>query len=192
MFGNGRQRRMLRRAARFAAVPAPFLQDLSRANQLMAVGGYQQAAELFAQLALQADKTGHPRKSANLYALAAQAAAEQPNREQALAYGRAALNGFTHMGMLPRSAGFLAQISLLLRKKGLEAEANLLQLEFGGQPLKTGLAPAVTEQPAQPRKALRLPPACPQCGAPARSDEVEWIDEQSAECAYCGGVIQAA
>jgi hypothetical protein len=36
----------------------------------------------------------------------------------------------------------------------------------------------------------RLPAHCPDCGAPARSDAVEWIDATSAECAYCGGIIK--
>lgn len=38
----------------------------------------------------------------------------------------------------------------------------------------------------------RLPAACPLCGAPVCSDEVEWIDEFSAECAFCGAVVQGA
>jgi len=189
MFRNGRRRRMLRQAAQLGAVPGPFLQDLSRANQMLAVGGHQQAAALFAQLALQADRTGHPRQSANLYAQAAQAAAEQPDRELALLYGRAALKAFARLGMLLRVTGFLAAFSQLLRMKGMDSEANLLQLEFGGQPIKVTTVQEEDASSAQP--SARLPSACPQCGAPARSDEVEWIDEQSAECAYCGGVIQA-
>jgi len=179
---------MLRQAAQLSPVPGPFLQDLNRANRLLAVGQYAEAAGLFAQLGLLADRTGHPRQSANLYAQAAQAAAGQPDRELALLYGRTALKAFARLGMLLRVTDFLANFSQLLRQKGMDSEANLLQLEFGGQPIKVGPVP-VEDEPSAPASA-RLPSACPQCGAPARSDEVEWIDEQSAECAYCGGVIQ--
>jgi hypothetical protein len=34
-----------------------------------------------------------------------------------------------------------------------------------------------------------LPAQCPYCGGPLRSDQVEWIDAQRAECGYCGGVV---
>ena len=32
---------------------------------------------------------------------------------------------------------------------------------------------------------------CPSCNAPARADEAAWIDDSSAECAYCGATIHA-
>jgi hypothetical protein len=49
---------------------------------------------------------------------------------------------------------------------------------------------AVPEAPAAaPRRAL--PAKCPHCAGAVRSDEVDWIDDASAECLYCGGVIQA-
>jgi hypothetical protein len=34
-----------------------------------------------------------------------------------------------------------------------------------------------------------LPAACPNCGGPARSNEVKWIGPQSAACAYCGSTL---
>ena len=188
MFRHGRQRRMLRRAVQRIPVSGPFVQELNQANQLMAAGHYQPAQEIYARLAQLAESTGHPRQAANLHAQAAQAAAMQPSREKAIQHARAALNGFQRQGMLPRMYGFLASFIALLRSQGLEAEANLLHLEFGGQ-----AAPA-PEQPTDQEGArpLRLPTICPQCGAPVRSDEVEWIDSHSAECAFCGGVIAAA
>lgn len=35
-----------------------------------------------------------------------------------------------------------------------------------------------------------LPTQCPSCGAPIRSDEVEWIDQNSAECVFCGNPVR--
>jgi hypothetical protein len=35
-----------------------------------------------------------------------------------------------------------------------------------------------------------LPASCPKCGALVRTDEIEWIDPQTAECAYCGTPIR--
>jgi len=73
-----------------------------------------------------------------------------------------------------------------LRAKGMAAAAGVLEGEFGpslgasAQRMTTGSPPAA-----------RLPGKCPQCGGPLRSDEVDWIDAQSAECPYCGSVVQA-
>lgn len=58
--------------------------------------------------------------------------------------------------------------------------AQTLDREFGGV---EALAPALAVGRG------RLPGRCPQCGAPLRSDQVEWVDAQSAECPYCGGVV---
>lgn len=38
----------------------------------------------------------------------------------------------------------------------------------------------------------QLPPKCPYCGATVRSDEVSWIDKNSAECPYCGSAIKTS
>ena len=37
-----------------------------------------------------------------------------------------------------------------------------------------------------------LPTHCPQCGAVLRPDEVEWLDEITAECGYCGSPVREA
>ena len=36
-----------------------------------------------------------------------------------------------------------------------------------------------------------LPTNCPGCGGPIRSDEVEWVDDVTAECPYCGSSVRA-
>ncbi len=36
-----------------------------------------------------------------------------------------------------------------------------------------------------------LPTRCPGCGGAVRADEVEWLDEVTAECAWCGSAIRA-
>ncbi len=39
-------------------------------------------------------------------------------------------------------------------------------------------------------KSPSLPTYCPSCGAGLRPDEVEWLDEVTAQCAYCGSPIR--
>jgi hypothetical protein len=36
-----------------------------------------------------------------------------------------------------------------------------------------------------------LPIHCPGCDGPIRSDEVEWADDATAECPYCGSAVRA-
>jgi hypothetical protein len=45
------------------------------------------------------------------------------------------------------------------------------------------------QAPAGPARPV-LPTNCEKCGARVRSDEIEWIDAQTAECAYCGSPIR--
>jgi len=35
-----------------------------------------------------------------------------------------------------------------------------------------------------------LPTQCESCGAPIRSNEVKWIDENTAECLFCGNPVR--
>jgi hypothetical protein len=137
-----------------------------------------------------------PKRAANLYAGAAHALADGGDEAHALKQARAALGLFLKNDMGDRASTFYTNISKKLRNKGLGAAADLLQQEFGGQvgaatttsaDSKAGTGGAVTA----PVVRGRLPSNCPTCGGPARSDEADWIDEHSAACVYCGGVLQA-
>jgi endogenous inhibitor of DNA gyrase (YacG/DUF329 family) len=43
---------------------------------------------------------------------------------------------------------------------------------------------------AIPARKPILPTHCPACGGTVRPDEVEWLDEITAECAYCGSPVR--
>jgi len=99
---------------------------------------------------------------------------------------RLALNLFIQYQVVERTPRFFANITRKMRNRGMAPAAEALQKEFGDRvgPLPAGGPPA-----RQPQRG-HLPPACPQCGAPLRSDEVEWIDARSVECVYCGSVVR--
>ena len=48
-----------------------------------------------------------------------------------------------------------------------------------------------TDRPALRAHQSVLPLKCSFCGGVLRPDEVEWSNEQTAECAYCGSAIRA-
>jgi tetratricopeptide (TPR) repeat protein len=182
-----RPMRPFRRAVIRAAIhPNPGVaQAAARANNLLAQGRPNDAAQIFEQLAQQAEQRGQLKFAGNAHAQAARAFASAKNPGSALAHSRAALNQFLQLNMIQRAVTFYNHILQALRVNGLNGEADAVTREFGNR-----LAQFPTPSAGSPTPRQRLPAKCPHCAAPARSDEVEWIDDQSAECIYCGGVIQ--
>ena len=161
------------------------LQAVMRANNLLAQGKPNDAAQIFERLAQEAEQRGHPKFAANAHAQAAHAYVQAKNETTALTHARTALTQFVQLNMVQRAPTFYNNITQKLRANGMANAADTLQREFGDK-IKTLAAQGVGA--AAPHG--RLPSKCPHCAGPARSDEVEWIDAQSAECIYCGGVIQ--
>jgi len=177
-------RRRFRRDKRkeFAPNIPPILQE---ANLAFDKGEYGRAAEFFEKIAEGADARGGPR--APLFHL-------QAGRARVLA-------GQTQLGMpsLKRGLELLAQrkqpqrlhnasqrVIMELNERGLKQEAAEIETW-----LKTVLpsSPFVDIEASPPRKSI-LPTHCPQCGAGLRPDEVEWLDDVTAECAYCGSPVR--
>ena len=159
---------------------------LQRANELLAIGDYPAAAQAFEQLARAALGWRGPR--APMFFLQA---------------GRARiLNGQTALGVEHLKQGLailasLRQWPLLhrtgqrviteLNERGLAAEGKEIEALLESN-LPAGFSPS--PQPGSPPRKPVLPTHCPSCGAAARPDEVEWLDEATAECAYCGSPVR--
>jgi len=177
-------RRMFRRTIRktLAQEVPPILQE---ANFAFDKGEYGRAGELFERIAESAGARGGPR--APIFYL-------QAGRARVFA-------GQTELGMpsLKRGLELLAQQNLFLRlhrvrrrllnelrERGLEKEAQEIEAW-----MESPMAPmSETESAETPLKRPGLPTHCPSCGAAVRPDEVEWLDEVTAECAYCGSPIR--
>ena len=185
MFRRRRPFRPIRRALMRPPVNPVIIQAVSRANQLLANGNPDQAAEIYARLAQEGESRRRMRPAANAHAHAANAYVIAKNESAALTHARTALNQFIQLDMPDQSAAFYNNMTQSLRDNRLNGAADILHKEFGDR-----IKVAKTQSNSQPTQRGRLPSKCPQCAAPARSDEVSWIDEYSAECAYCGGVIQ--
>lgn len=175
-------RRMFRRNIRktLAQDVPPVLQE---ANFAFDKGEYGRAGELFENLAKAADARGGPR--APIFHL-------QAGRARILA-------GQTKLGMpsLKRGIELLAQrgqwqklhqmgqrVVGELSTRGLSGEADEIES------LLKKLSPSVPQIEVTRVKEPILPTHCPSCGAAVRPDEVEWLDEVTAECAYCGSPVR--
>jgi hypothetical protein len=158
----------------------PILQE---ANFAFDKGEYGRAGELFEQLAQTVAARGGPR--APLFYLQA---------------GRARiLGGQTALGMPSLKRGFellvqqrrplrlhrnLRRVISELQERGLETEAAEVE---------RWLNHAAHSEPSidSPEKRPVLPTHCSSCGASVRPDEIEWLDDITAECAYCGSPLRA-
>ena len=167
------------------ALGASQIEVLAKANQMVANNNSAGAAPLFAELARELD-TPHPRRAANIHARAAHAYADSGNEQLALVQARTALTLFLQYQMVNRTPVFFANITNKFNNKGMKNSASALQNEFGN---RVGPVPP---QPAQGQvRRGTLPTNCPKCGAPVHGNEATWIDNQTAECDYCGASIRA-
>jgi hypothetical protein len=179
LLGSGRRRLERRHPLRAAALRA-----LGRAHNLLNQGQPAEAAPIFAQLASGAEMHEMPARGAQLHLQAARCLALTGVRPAMLEHALQAV-------ALLAGAGEVAQLSIALprfiqdlRAQNFTAEADQVQ-----QAVTAALGPTPATLGASARPNRRLPAMCPQCSGPVRSDEVEWIDDTSAECSYCGSVL---
>ena len=176
--------RRFRPAMQNDVLSASQIEALTRANQLVAGNNPADAAPLFAELGCELD-VSRPRRAANLHTCAAHAYADAGNEQLALAQARAALTMFIQYRMINRAPVFFANITRKFNNKGMKNSASALQNEFGN---RVGPMPSHPAQ-ASAKRGL-LPTNCPKCGAPVHGDDAAWIDDQTAECDYCGAAIR--
>ncbi len=182
MFRRGFRRGVMRQAIRTQVPPM-----LQRAHQLMDAGNYAAAAEAFEDLARKGEAIKHA-KTGQMYL--------QAGRARILA-GQNQV-GFEH---LERGLGYMARMNQHgqlynagnrvvseLNERGMTAEAQeiaaWLKTNLPAMPAGTGAAPAPARKPV-------LPTHCPGCGGPVRADEVDWLDDVTAECNWCGSPVRA-
>ena len=184
MFRRGFRRAAMRQAMRPAPAVPPLLQ---KAHQLMAAGNYVAAAEAFEELARKGEAMKHA-KTGQMYL--------QAGRARLLA-------GQNDIGVehLKRGLGYMARMNqhgqLFHAGNRAVAELNERGLTVEAQELTTWLktvlpaAPGAMGAAVAPAKKPVLPTHCPGCGGPIRADDVEWLDEVTAECNWCGAPVRA-
>jgi hypothetical protein len=179
-------RRMFRRNIRrtLAQNVPPVLQE---ANFNFDKGEYGRAAELFERIALSADGRDGPRapifhlQAGRARILAGQVKLGMPSL-------RRGLELFAQRGQWQRLHQAAARVVGELTARGLKDEAAEIESFFKGS---SPSLPATESHPAKtPVKRPVLPTHCPSCGAGLRPDEVEWLDQVTAECAYCGSPVR--
>ena len=160
---------------------------LLRARRFIQISKFGKAAALLAELANQVETAGRPKAAAELHARAAYCYVEGGIASAALAETSFALASFQEAGLTERLGRFQGNMLRKMQSHAMQAGVDALHAQFG-----TGEGEINPESHAAAAgKQLILPAACPECGAPVHSAEIEWIDERSAECAYCGAIFGA-
>lgn len=160
----------------------PILQE---ANFAFDKGEYGRAGELFENIARTTDARGGPRapifhlQAGRARVLAGQTKLGIPSLQRGLEL-------FAQRGQLHKLHQAGTRVIAELNARGLTAEATDMDIYL------KKLSPSLpaTEPPQPPLKRPVLPTHCPSCGAALRPDEVEWLDEVTAECAYCGSQVR--
>ncbi len=177
MFGR-RGQRLLRRIGRRGAASA--LQD---ANQMMMDGDYAGAADAFKQLA-QGAENPFPRRAPFLYMEAGRAAILSGDSKSGVVSLKRGLTLLASQGRLHRMQVLGQRAVDELTARGLNVEAQgIAQLMGASLPKEPPTQPVPVKHPI-------LPAHCPSCGGTVRPDEIEWIDNVTAECDYCGSPLR--
>ena len=164
---------------------------LIAAHRLYESGQYEQAAKTYLDLAEKGIARGLP-QAPNLYFQAARCYVMLGKASLAVEIARKAVDYFAkeerwadlYRGV-KRSVNFLTD-------KGYSSEAQLVES------WAAAMIPAAVLQNLESTKNERqshqvtLPTQCPSCGGVVNPKEVEWVDETSVICDFCGSVIRGA
>ncbi len=162
---------------------------VAEVERLMRSGRFDEAAERFLALAQEAEKRGRTGGAGELYLRAARCYLESGNEDQADDCAERSIHLLIKARRPRRVRQVLPKVLAALERRGRHEEAERLRAEaeaaFGKQQRARVQTPTEQKEPPQ------LPARCPACGAPIRPDEVSWLGSTTAECPYCGSVIQA-
>lgn len=177
-------RRMFRRQIRktLAANVPPILQE---ANFAFDKGEYGRAAELFEQIAQTADARGTPRAPL-FYLQAGRARILAGQTSLGMPFLERGLDILAERRQFPRLQKAAARVITELNERGLKNEAAEIEARLKSASPSTPMV----ETNRAPARRPALPTHCPSCGAALRPDEVEWLDNLTAECAYCGSPVR--
>jgi hypothetical protein len=157
----------------------------------MAEGAYAPAASLFAELGEDAAVRGGPRapqftlQAGRAWILAGETAQGYDRLKQGLTL-------MAETGQIARLPAVASRVLEEMQGRGLSSEAQALRAHL--DKLVPGVdIPAHPPRPAwlATTNARRLPPKCPYCGGNVNPESVDWLNESSAACEYCGSTLQA-
>lgn len=158
---------------------------LRSAHQALSNENYAEAQEAFEFLAKRAEND-FPQRAPFLYLKAGQAAIFSGEIKKGMAHLRSGLTLFASQQRYQRLITLGGQAVDELNARGLVSEATEIS-----EVIKNNLPSEVPSvQPVQKKSRPALPTHCPSCGAALKPNDVEWLDDVTAECEYCGSPVR--
>jgi hypothetical protein len=152
----------------------------------MAEGSYKEASIIFKDLAEAAERRGIPR-APQLFLQAGNAALKNAESKHAVVLVTHGLHLMAKLGQYRRLPVATKRVLDELQEHGLQDERDALEKEMQQILAQQELSLTLIPQTQKPR----LPVKCPQCGGVVHPQEVDWIDDRSASCDYCGSILEA-
>lgn len=159
--------------------------ELIRANQMMEAGNYRGAAEQFETIARVVESRGGPRAPV-FFLQAGRAYILAGENDAGMTHITHGLTILANRADWPHLHGAGNRTIAELKKHGLTAESDQISKFLKANLPENFTAPGI----ATSSKKTVLPTHCPSCGGALRPDEVEWLDDVTAECAYCGSPVR--
>lgn len=162
----------------------PILPEVNHAHRLMDEGKFGEASLAFYDLAKKAEER-FPERAPFFYVKAGRAAILSGANKKGVVHFRSALTLLGSQQRYHRLHQVGNRIVEELRANGLLEEANEVE-----SVIRNNVQIPVRKEAGVSGKII-LPTHCPSCGAALRPNEVEWLDELTAACDYCGSPIRA-
>jgi hypothetical protein len=168
---------------------------LVEANRLFSQGKFLQAAGLYEALAHRALEQHRPR-TPQLFLLAGRANLLGGKKYEGVEHLKTSLRLLANAGRWEDLDRIGARVVEELEERGFNDEAQQVsafvqalkaEAEDAGQ-LATTVVPSHSTAHTT---RLNLPTNCAACGASVHPKEVEWADERTAVCSYCGNMVRA-
>lgn len=166
---------------------------MQHANDLMAKENYTEAARIFENMANRANSRNAP-ATPFFYIQAGRAKILAGEIKNGIPLIQIALRLFAGREEWLKFRRRRYRVVVELRKLGYKKEANeLMNFMAGELPADINSTENEHHLDIKPVAGARaaLPTNCPKCGAPLQSDKVDWVDENTAECPYCGNSIRS-
>jgi len=187
-----RRRRIVRPGLRPGVHPPqrkPVHPLLRKAHELFANGNYLDAAELFVKLGEGAVARNMPR-APHLFLQAGRSYLLAGVYEKAIEYSRHGLNLFLEKERWHELKRFGDRVVVELKEHNLDDEANLIQSWLIESIPESFEVSSGKFSLNESKKDIHLPLVCPSCGGAINPLEVEWVDDITAVCSFCGNMVR--
>lgn len=185
----GRRRSL---AGRRTAVPPQVRRALQRAQRMLDTGRCAEAAAIYERLADRAYAGERLRAGVQMDLEATRAWLRAERLEAAQVRALHALDALLARDRLPGLVmPIVERIADAMEAKGNPEAASDFREQVNArlEAHETSLGDALGAPGRVSGHRGRLPDQCPSCYAPLRTDEVEWLEPDRAQCSYCGNVV---